>query len=42
MITRREYSLLLETIKIHINSTISRAKKGARYLCIDIGNNMYC
>jgi hypothetical protein len=28
----------LETIKIHINSTISRAKKGARYLCIDIGN----
>jgi hypothetical protein len=32
----------METIKIHINSTISRAKKGARYLCIDIGNNMYC
>ena len=28
----------METIKIHINSTISRAKKGARYLCIDIGN----
>ena len=28
----------LETIKIHINSTISRAKEGARYLCIDIGN----
>jgi hypothetical protein len=28
----------LETIKIHINSTISRAKKGAKYLCIDIGN----
>jgi hypothetical protein len=28
----------LETIKIHTNSTISRAKKGARYLCIDIGN----
>jgi hypothetical protein len=28
----------LETIKIHINSTISQAKKGARYLCIDIGN----
>jgi hypothetical protein len=26
----------METIKIHINSTISRAKKGARYLCIDI------
>jgi hypothetical protein len=30
----------LETIKIHINSTISRSKKGARYLCIDI-ENMY-
>jgi hypothetical protein len=28
----------METIKIHINSTISRAKKGARYLCIDKGN----
>jgi hypothetical protein len=28
----------METIKIRINSTISRAKKGARYLCIDIGN----
>ena len=28
----------LETIKIHINSTISRARQGAEYLCIDIGN----
>jgi hypothetical protein len=28
----------METIKIHVNSTISRARKGARYLCIDIGN----
>jgi hypothetical protein len=28
----------METIKIHINSTISRAKKGAIYLFIDIGN----
>ena len=26
----------LETIKIHINSTISRARQGAEYLCIDI------
>jgi hypothetical protein len=28
----------IETIKIHLNSTISRAKLGAKYLCIDIGN----
>jgi hypothetical protein len=28
----------LETIKIHINSTISRARLGAKYLCIGIGN----
>jgi hypothetical protein len=28
----------METIKMHVNSTISRAHKGARYLCIDIGN----
>ena len=28
----------LETVKIHINSTISRANKGARYMCINIGN----
>ena len=30
----------LETIKIHLNSTISRARLGAKYLCIDI-KNMY-
>ena len=28
----------IETIKIHLNSTISRARRGAKYLCIDIGN----
>ena len=28
----------LETTKIHINGTISRANKGAQYMCIDICN----
>jgi hypothetical protein len=31
----------METIKIHINSTISRAKQGLRSLCMDMGNTMY-
>ena len=30
----------LLNVKIHINSTISRAKNNAKYMCIDI-NNFY-
>ena len=28
-------------VKIHINSTISRAKNNARYMCIDIKNSIW-